>query len=28
VDDDGPEGTDFGVNGDRHGGTPVAAAGE
>ena len=28
VDDDGPESTDFGVDGDRHGGTPVAAAGE
>ena len=28
VDDDGPETTDFGMDGDRHGGTPVAAAGE
>ena len=28
VDDDGPEPSDFGVDGDRHGGTPEAAAGE
>jgi hypothetical protein len=28
VDDDGPETTYFGMDGDRHGGTPVAAAAE